>query len=105
MFDNENTWLLVDYAGRSARLTGERRGHVLNHPEMVGQEGRIAETLRQPDVIIASVKDESVHLYHKLYTRAPVPAGNVKVWRFHCNWRLPARLLFPERAGCSPKDV
>lgn len=40
---------LLDFTGRRIRLTAERWSHIQEHPEMRGQEDRIAETLREPD--------------------------------------------------------
>lgn len=63
---------LKDLNDRSIRLTAERLAHILEHPEMVGQELRIAETLVAPDSIIASHHDATVLLYHKLYATTPI---------------------------------
>ncbi len=41
--------MLQDYRGLSVRLTDERLAHILEHPEMVGLERSISETLRQPE--------------------------------------------------------
>ena len=41
--------VLRDYDGRVIRLTDERLAHIAEHPEMGGQEERIAETLLAPD--------------------------------------------------------
>lgn len=69
MADSE---LLTDHQGRPIRLTAERWAHILDHPEMVEQRSRLAETLAAPDVVITTVKDETVHAYHRLYERTPV---------------------------------
>ena len=37
---------LVDYQGRTVRLTDERVQHILDHPEMVGMEAAIEQTLK-----------------------------------------------------------
>ena len=63
---------LIDYQGRAVRLTAERWAHVLDHPEMVGQRERLADTLAEPDVVIATVTDEAVLAYHRLYETTPV---------------------------------
>jgi len=39
---------------------------------MIGQRERLIETLAQPDLVIATVKDETVHVYHRLYETTPV---------------------------------
>ena len=59
--------LLRDYRGLSIRLTEERLDHILEHPEMVGMEDAIAETLQTPEVIIRSASDEEARLYYRLY--------------------------------------
>ncbi|HEU4760185.1 MAG TPA: hypothetical protein VFT91_09430 [Dehalococcoidia bacterium] len=51
-------------------MTEERLAHVLGHPEMVGEEVHIEETLRDPDVVIQSRSDPEVRLYHRLYQTA-----------------------------------
>jgi hypothetical protein len=54
-------------------LTDERLAHLeTNHPEMLGQASRIAETLIDPDRIIRSVTDAKVELIYKLYHSTPV---------------------------------
>ena len=64
--------VLIDYRGRGVRLTDERWAHILDHPEMVDQRERLAGTLAQPHTVIASVKDEAVLTYHRLYESTPV---------------------------------
>jgi len=64
--------ILTDCQGRAVRLTEERWAHILDHPEMIGQRERLIETLAQPDLVIATVKDETVHVYHRLYETTPV---------------------------------
>jgi hypothetical protein len=55
--------LLRDYRGLSIRLTEERLEHILEHPEMVGLEDAIAETLATPEHVIRSASDEEVRLH------------------------------------------
>lgn len=64
--------LLKDYQGRTVRLTGERRAHVLEHPEMVNQIERIQETIKIPETVIATDADITVHIYHRYYETTPV---------------------------------
>lgn len=64
--------ILKDLNDRAVRLTDERLTHILEHPEMMGQDTRIAETLSAPDSIITSHHDATVLLYHKLYPATPV---------------------------------
>jgi len=59
--------ILHDYEGRSIRLTDERLAHILEHPEMVGMEQAIEETLVAPEGVIASFSDEHAHLYYRFY--------------------------------------
>jgi hypothetical protein len=63
---------LVDHKGQNIRLTHERWNHILDHPEMEGERSRIEETLSNPEIIIATVQDQSVHTYHRFYKTTPV---------------------------------
>ena len=72
MSQSEETILLTDYFGRTIRLTAERQAHILEHPELAEQHDRIAETLADPDSIIETKADSTVHIYHKLYPKTPV---------------------------------
>ncbi len=64
--------IITDYRGRAVRLTEERWAHILTHPEIVGQRERLIETLVRPDFVIAALKDEMAHTYHRLYETTPV---------------------------------
>ncbi len=70
---------LLDFTGRRIRLTAERWSHIQEHPEMRGQEDRIAETLREPDVVILSRRDPSVILYHKFFESTSVSSKYLMV--------------------------
>jgi len=59
--------LLRDYQDRTVRLTAERLGHICEHPEMAGMEQAIADTLRQPSLVIQSVSDQSAALHYRFY--------------------------------------
>ena len=59
--------VLTDYEGRAVRLTEERLAHILEHPEMVGMEDKIAETLARPERVIESLSDPEAHLYYRFY--------------------------------------
>jgi len=59
---------LRDVWGKAVTLTVERRAHLLEHPEMREQEDKLAETLREPDVVIQSQSDDTVSLFYRLYT-------------------------------------
>lgn len=47
-------------------------GCIVEHPEMDGQRERIAETLIDPQEVVATVADESVHAYQRFYRETPV---------------------------------
>jgi len=57
--------ILTDYEGRAVRLTDERLAHILEHPEMVGMEDRIEETLSEPERVIESLGDPEARLYYR----------------------------------------
>lgn len=59
--------VLRDYEGRAIRLTEERLAHVLEHPEMVGMEDRVAETLAKPERVTESLSDPETRLYYRFY--------------------------------------
>jgi hypothetical protein len=67
-----NERALEDLSGQDIWLTGERLAHILEHPEMAGQEERIPEALRSPDSVVLSHHDPAVRLYHKLFETTPV---------------------------------
>ena len=54
------------------QLTEERLAHLLEHPEMSGQENKLAETLLEPDIVIQSRSDETVRLFHRFYGETSV---------------------------------
>ena len=64
--------LLHDFNGLAIRLTDERLGHILEHPEMTSMEAAIEETLRDPERVMQSVTDPSVRLYYRFYFRTIV---------------------------------
>jgi len=51
------------------RLTNERRQHILEHPEMAGMESALAETRRDPQLVIRSRTDETATLNYRYYLR------------------------------------
>ena len=69
---NDDTIVLIDHNGLEIRLTQERHEHILEHPEMVEQMGKIRQTIAEPEVIIATSADETVHVYHRYYATTPV---------------------------------
>ncbi len=60
---------LYDHEGRKIRLNKERLAHILEHPEMIGLEYTIEETLKKPLLVIQSVSDETARLYYRFYPR------------------------------------
>ena len=60
-------------------MTAERLVHIREHPEMIGQERRICEVLKEPDVVYTSHKDASVHVYYRHYERGPVGSKHLLV--------------------------
>lgn len=59
--------ILRDFQDRPVRLTQERRAHILGHPEMENMEERLAETLRNPTVVIQSLADASAELSYRYF--------------------------------------
>ncbi len=70
---------LTDYRGRAIRLTEERQAHILEHPEMLGQEARIIETLIEPEFVVATPTDAAVHVYGRFYETTPVTSKYLQV--------------------------
>ncbi len=60
--------VIVDHQGLAVRLTDERLAHILDHPEMVGLEAAISETLKHPALVIQSISDEAARLYYRFYS-------------------------------------
>ena len=56
-----------DIWGNDVQLTQERLAHLLEHPEMKGQEDKLTETLLEPDVAMQSRSDETVRLFYRPY--------------------------------------
>ena len=59
--------ILLDYQNHEIRLTAERLAHVHEHPEMLGLEAAIAETLLHPAFVIQSQADISAALHYRYY--------------------------------------
>jgi heme A synthase len=64
--------ILIDHDGHRIRLTVERYNHILEHPEMVGQFERIQETIQMPQLVVTTIADETVQVYHRYYEITPV---------------------------------
>ena len=58
---------LLDYQGKTVRLTDERLAHIKEHPEMVNMENALEETLRGPQLVIRSGTDASANLNYRYY--------------------------------------
>lgn len=56
--------VFTDYAGRAVRLTEERRGHLLTHPEMATLESSLSDAIASPEVVVRSQTDGMVLLYY-----------------------------------------
>lgn len=59
--------VLTDYQGRRVRLTDERLAHIREHPEMVGLESAIRETLAHPEKVVQSSSDPQAELLYRYY--------------------------------------
>src|SRR3989338_2996201 len=59
--------LFKDKFGRNIRLTDERLGHILEHPELSGIIDKITETLMSPSIVMKSEDDPYVWLYYRPY--------------------------------------
>jgi hypothetical protein len=63
---------LKDCFGHSVRLTHERLGHILEHPEMKAMGEEIGRVLLQPQLVRRSRSDEAVRLYYEFYAQTIV---------------------------------
>ena len=61
-----------DLFGRKTILTLKQYLHIIRREEMKGQEGKIKQTLKDPDEIRRSVKDKNVLLFYKYFLNTPV---------------------------------
>jgi len=59
--------IVRDYQGCDIRLTDERLAHIAEHPEMIGMEAALEETLARPQRVIESFSDAQAHLYYRYY--------------------------------------
>jgi len=64
--------ILTDFEGHEVRLSDERWGHVLDHPEMAGMDAALEETLRDPELVVRSRSDPATSLYYRYYLRTLV---------------------------------
>ncbi len=70
--------IYYDYSKIRIRLTEERLRHILEHPEMIGQEDKIEETLHFPDVVIQSLSDEKTKMYYRFYQKLVIERIGIK---------------------------
>lgn len=64
---------IYDYKNRVIRFTAERKEHLYeSHPEMINQENKILETLKNPECVIKSRSDETVELFYRFFEKTPV---------------------------------
>ena len=59
--------IVRDFEGREIRLTDERLAHIVEHPEMVGMESALEETLARPQQVVESFSDPQAQLYYRYY--------------------------------------
>ena len=59
--------ILSDFQGLEVRLTDERLEHILEHPEMIGSETAIEDTLGDPEQVVESLFDSEIRLYYRFY--------------------------------------
>lgn len=69
---SDDAIILIDRNGRQIRLSVERQKHILEHPEMVEQMNKIRQVIAEPEIIIVTSTDETVHVYHRHYPATPV---------------------------------
>ena len=94
----------------AVRVTEERLSHVFEHPEMQGQEGRSAETLGEPELVIQSRTDPDVRLYYRSCETSALGGGMyicaVVKWRqddaflitaYFCNRPKRGTVLWPSQ--------
>ena len=66
--------IIHDYQGLAIRLTDERLAYILEHPEMIGLQKAIEETLAHPEHVVQSLSDDTARLYYRFYSRTHVSA-------------------------------
>ena len=64
--------ILHDHTGKAVRLTGERRDHFRGRLQKAGMSDFIAETLKEPDIVVRSNWDPSSALSYRFYRGTPV---------------------------------
>jgi len=61
-----------DLFERKVILSLKQYLHIIRREEMKGQEEKIKQTLKDPDEIRRSVKDENVLLFYKYFLNTPI---------------------------------
>ena len=64
--------IFIDLFNRKIKLSEERKKHILERLEMIGQEHKITETLINPEFIKRSMSNKNVNVYYKNYPKTPV---------------------------------
>lgn len=59
--------VLHDFQGLAIRLTDERLAHILEHPEMIGMEAAVGQTLAHPQRVVESLSDPAAHMCYRFY--------------------------------------
>lgn len=78
--------------GRRVRLTGERLGHLQQHPEMISLEEESGRTLAEPGTVVQSSSDDSIRLYYRWVPETLVGG------KYLCGGHV------PRRRGCVHRD-
>ena len=92
----------ADCWGAAIRVTEERLAHVVEHPEMDGQEEHIKQTLLEPEVVVQSNSDPEVRLYHRSYQHSIIGEKclcAVVKWRSDDRFLLTAHLTDKVKRG------
>ena len=63
---------ITDCFARTVRLTDERLGHILQHPEMREMAPQIERTLAAPQLVRRSRSDPAAQLFYRYYTQTMV---------------------------------
>lgn len=68
----ECAMVITDCFGRAVRLTEERLGHILQHPEKKEMTAEIERALREPELVRQSRSDAEAHLFYRYYAHTLV---------------------------------
>ena len=65
---------VTDKTDRKLRMTDWNWKHIIKrHPDVSSEMEKIIETLKKPDKILDSIKDEMSRFYYKYYKHRPFP--------------------------------